>query len=60
MRIAIIGAGAVGQALAQGWSKIGHTVKLGVPDPKAAKYRSLPAQQLASPRPRRPMPRSSR
>ncbi len=49
MRIAIIGAGAVGQALAQGWSKAGHAVRLGVPDPKAAKYRSLPPAQLATP-----------
>lgn len=49
MRIAIIGAGAVGQALAQGWSKAGHAVKLGVPDPKAAKYQKLPPQQLATP-----------
>ncbi|MDE2227940.1 MAG: NAD(P)-binding domain-containing protein [Alphaproteobacteria bacterium] len=44
MRIAIIGAGAVGQALAQGWSTAGHTVKLGVPDPKAAKYQGLRPQ----------------
>jgi len=49
MRIAVIGAGAVGQALGQGWSKAGHAVKFGVPDPKAAKYKSLPAQQLATP-----------
>jgi 8-hydroxy-5-deazaflavin:NADPH oxidoreductase len=41
MRIAIIGAGAVGQALARGWGKVGHTVKLGVPDPKAVKYQNL-------------------
>jgi 8-hydroxy-5-deazaflavin:NADPH oxidoreductase len=49
MRIAIIGAGSVGQALAQGWSKAGHAVKLGVPNPKAEKYRSLPASQLTTP-----------
>jgi 8-hydroxy-5-deazaflavin:NADPH oxidoreductase len=49
MRIAVIGAGAVGQALGQGWSKAGHAVKFGMPDPKAAKYQSLPAQQLATP-----------
>jgi len=48
MRIAIIGAGAVGQALAQGWSTAGHAVKLGVPDPKAAKYQGL-RPQLTTP-----------
>lgn len=49
MRIAVIGAGAVGQALGQGWSKAGHAVKFGVPDPKAAKYQSLPPQQVTTP-----------
>jgi 8-hydroxy-5-deazaflavin:NADPH oxidoreductase len=49
MRIAIIGAGAVGQALARGWSKAGHTVKLGVPDPKAAKYQGLSSLKLMTP-----------
>jgi 8-hydroxy-5-deazaflavin:NADPH oxidoreductase len=49
MRIAIIGAGAVGQALARGWSKAGHTVKLGVPDPKAAKYQGLSSLKLTKP-----------
>lgn len=49
MRIAVIGAGSVGQALGQGWSKAGHNVKYGVPDLKAAKYQKLPAQQVATP-----------
>lgn len=49
MRIAIIGAGAVGQALGQGWSKAGHTVKFGVRDPAAAKYQSLPMGQATTP-----------
>jgi len=49
MQIAVIGAGSVGQALGQGWSKAGYSVKFGVPDPKAAKYQSLPAQQMATP-----------
>ena len=49
MRIALIGAGSVGQALAQGWSKAGHTAKLGVPDPKAAKYQALSSLRLTTP-----------
>lgn len=36
MRIAIIGADAMGQVLGAGWSKVGHNVKFGVPDPKVA------------------------
>lgn len=39
MRIAIIGAGNVGAALARGWSRAGHEVVLGVRD--AAKHRAL-------------------
>ena len=39
MRIAIIGAGNVGQALGQGWAKRGHEVRYGVRDPADAKYR---------------------
>jgi 8-hydroxy-5-deazaflavin:NADPH oxidoreductase len=42
MRIAIIGAGNVGQALGQGWAKRGHEVRYGVRDPADAKYRGLP------------------
>ena len=43
MRIAIIGAGNVGSALARGWSAAGEKVVFGVPDPADPKYRSLPA-----------------
>jgi len=43
MRIAIIGAGNVGSALARGWSAAGEKVVFGVPDPADLKYRSLPA-----------------
>jgi predicted dinucleotide-binding enzyme len=38
MRIAIIGAGNVGQALGQGWSRRGHEVRYGVRNPADAKY----------------------
>lgn len=37
MKIAIIGAGFVGTALAKGWSGAGHDVVVGVRDPRAAK-----------------------
>jgi predicted dinucleotide-binding enzyme len=47
MRIAIIGAGNVGQALGKGWAKCGHEVRYGVPDPNGAKYRDLPAMTAA-------------
>ncbi|MGH7034908.1 MAG: NADPH-dependent F420 reductase [Stellaceae bacterium] len=43
MRIAIIGAGHVGQALAPAWLKRGHELRFGVPNPADAKYRALPA-----------------
>lgn len=43
MRIAIIGAGNVGRALGGGWSRAGHDVVYGVPDPDADKYADLPA-----------------
>jgi len=49
MRIAIIGAGNVGRALAAGWSKRGHEVRLGVRNPADAKYRDLAALRLAVP-----------
>jgi len=35
MDIAIIGAGKVGTALAQGWARAGHRIRLGVRDPAA-------------------------
>ena len=43
MRIAVIGAGNVGGSLGRGWSKRGHQVRYGVPNPADAKYRDLPA-----------------
>jgi len=48
MRIAIIGAGNVGRALATGWRRAGHEVQLGVRDPANPKYQGLPAP-LAAP-----------
>lgn len=41
MNIAIIGAGNVGGALGKSWTKAGHKVKFGVPNPKDPKYRGL-------------------
>ena len=38
MHIAIIGAGAVGGALGRGWSRAGHSIVYGVPDPGDSKY----------------------
>lgn len=46
MQIAIIGAGNVGAALAQGLIRTGHQVRLGVPDP--GKYAALASQLGAS------------
>ena len=43
MKIAVIGAGNVGQALGKGWAKAGHEVRYGVRDPGDAKYRGLAA-----------------
>ncbi|WP_421935837.1 NADPH-dependent F420 reductase [Phenylobacterium sp.] len=47
MRIAIIGAGAVGGALARGWTRAGHDIVFGVSDPSAAKHAALRAQGFA-------------
>ena len=47
MRIAVIGAGNVGGSLGRGWSKRGHQVRYGVPNPADAKYRDLPAVAAA-------------
>jgi predicted dinucleotide-binding enzyme len=44
MRIAIIGTGSVGAALARGLAGKGHTVALGTRDPAAAKIRALAAE----------------
>ncbi len=38
MQIAIIGAGNVGKALGIGWSRAGHTIHFGVPDPTDPKH----------------------
>ena len=50
MWIAIIGAGNVGQALGRGWTRAGHAIVFGVPDPTQAKYPNLAAAQLKLPR----------
>ncbi len=55
MRIAIIGAGHVGQALAKGWARAGHAITLGVRQPDAVSAsqdatgasRALPADAAA-------------
>jgi len=49
MRIAVIGAGSVGQALGRGWTKAGHQVVFGIPDPSPARYPKLAAAQLQQP-----------
>jgi predicted dinucleotide-binding enzyme len=49
MRIAIIGAGNVGQALAGAWAKAGHRVQFGLRDPDSGKYRHVPAAQRSTP-----------
>ena len=49
MRVAIIGAGNVGQALASAWAKAGHRVEFGLRDPQNAKYRQIPAAQRNTP-----------
>jgi predicted dinucleotide-binding enzyme len=47
MKIAIIGAGHVGQALAEGWAKIGHEVCFGVRDPAKGGPAELPYLPVA-------------
>jgi len=49
MRIAIIGAGAVGSALGLAWLKAGHDVSFGVRNPGDAKYGKLPTERLTEP-----------
>jgi predicted dinucleotide-binding enzyme len=44
MKIAIIGAGKVGTALGNAWTKRGHEIAFGVRDPESAKTRSLAEQ----------------
>ena len=41
MNITVIGAGNVGGTLGRGWAAAGHTVRFGVPDPRAAKHQPL-------------------
>jgi len=48
MKIAIIGAGKVGSALAEGWAKAGHEIFLGVKDPSADKHKSLLSNEKIS------------
>ena len=40
MKIAIIGAGNVGAALGEGWSKAGHEIRFGVPNPNDPKHQT--------------------
>lgn len=44
MNIAVIGAGNVGGTLGRGWAAAGHTVRFGVPDPRADKHQALREQ----------------
>ena len=44
MKITIIGAGNVGTALGNAWTKRGHEIAFGVRDPESAKSRSLAKQ----------------
>ena len=48
MQIAIIGAGAVGTALARGWARAGHGIAFGVNDPGAEKHQVLRDQGFAT------------
>ena len=47
MKIAVIGAGNVGSALANGWAKAGHEILLGVRNPKDEKYKDLVADRIS-------------
>lgn len=49
MRIAIIGAGNVGQALGRGWTKAGHEIVYGVRDPASASNAKLAPAQVKLP-----------
>lgn len=52
MKIAILGAGNLGAALAKGWAARGHAIRFGVRDPGASKVaevvRSIPGSALAT------------
>ncbi len=43
LRVALIGAGNVGSALGRGWSRAGHAITYGVPDPDAPKHAAAAA-----------------
>ena len=45
MKIAIIGAGNVGQALGHGWAKAGHQITYGVKNPKDEKAQAIKSEQ---------------
>jgi hypothetical protein len=47
MKIAILGAGNVGQALGLAWIAKGYDVRFGVRHPESPKYASLPAGRVA-------------
>lgn len=47
MKIAIIGAGNVGSALAEGWAKAGHEILLGVRNTDDEKYKSLITDRIS-------------
>jgi predicted dinucleotide-binding enzyme len=47
MKIAIMGAGQVGSALAKGWAKAGHEIFLGVRDPQNEKYKDLVSENIS-------------
>lgn len=47
MRIAILGAGAVGLALGRSWQAAGHHLRYGVPTPDDRKYEGLPTATVA-------------
>ena len=47
MRIAVIGAGNVGQACGKGWAAKGHAVRYGVRNPADAKYAGLSIASVA-------------
>lgn len=44
MKITILGAGNVGGALGEGWSRAGHTIIYGVPNPEDARHRQAAAK----------------
>ena len=46
MDIAVIGKGNVGAALARGWLKAGHRVRLGVRDPEALQWDGSPGPEI--------------